>query len=334
MQPVQLCLIICLLLASSVVLSGPSSASDKIAFVGDYYKVEGEPLLRATAVNPALPPGENVTLRLVLVNDGWVEGLIPGDIAPGEEAEAAQEMLAELCCVDAANVRARLSSSGPIRVVSGPVSLDSLPAGETVPLEFSLQVGKSADGVYRLPLSLEYEHQIDVSISNGQPSPLYLPAEKRLEIRVEVEDVSSIAVVGARSDLRPGKNGTVTLAIRNAGMKTLVGCTAWLATDLPIDSLVLDDEVLLGDLGPGQVVVARFGVGVDEDASAQEYDLDCNIDHLRGVASAPFTVVVENDSKMSLLAVPLVIAVLAGLVLIQRRRSRRVKSLRRRRWPF
>ena len=332
MRPVQLCLIICLLLASSVVLSGPSSAADKIAFVGDYYKVEGEPLLRATAVNPALPPGENVTLRLVLANDGWVEELIPGDIAPGEEAEAAQEMLAELRCVDAANLRARLSSSGPIRVVSGPVSLDSLPAGETVPLEFSLQVGESADGVYRLPLSLEYEHQIDVSISNGQPSPLYLPAEKKLEIKVEVEEVSSIAVVRARSDLRPGKNGTVTLAIRNTGMKTLVGCTAQLATDPPLDPL--DDEVPLGDLGPGQVVMARFGGGVDEDAGAQEYDLDCNIDHLMGVASAPFTVVVEKDSMMSLLAVPLVIAVLAGLVLIQRRRSRQVKSLRRRRWPF
>ncbi|MHC1631417.1 MAG: COG1361 S-layer family protein [Methanotrichaceae archaeon] len=327
----DICGFVCLLVLFTA-LAETSSASGEVYFVGDHYKVQGEPILEVTSVNSRFHPGEKVTLKLVLANSGNVEQLVPNKVSPGDGSEAAQEMLAEFGCEDASNLKIKLHSDGPIKVTSGPVDLKYLDSGQVVPLEFELAIGDNADGVYHLPLDLDYEHQVDVRIHRGERSPLYVPVRQNQKIKVNVEgDAARFKIVGSKSNLSPGKNGTLVLVIKNVGRRLATNCAARPIFSPPFEQV--NSQVFLGDLGPGDMAVARFSLIVDENAQAQDYQQDCEISHDDGTCSCTLSVVVKGSNKIEFLAAFLALVFLAGsaLVFLRRRRSQRIKSLRTRR---
>ena len=251
MRPDHLCSLFVIVFLT---VSSTTFAAGDIYFAGDHYKVEGEPLIRAAPVNALFAPGENATLRLALSNSGGVVKLVPRDVPFGSEPEAAQEMLAEFACKDAVNLDATLYSKGPIEVISDPVHVQSLPSGDVALLEFALAIGEDAAGSYRLPLDLEYEHQIDVSVNGDRKSPLYLPISKSLKIDLNVEgDAGALRVVGAKSEISPGEKGSFVLAVENGGQRFARNCTAKLIASPPLT--LEEDEAFLGDIGPGEVKV-------------------------------------------------------------------------------
>ncbi len=299
---------ICTILSSLVILIlAPSLASSveaapypgEIQFAGDHYKVEGGPKIDVSVVNPVFAPGTQSTLRLILANDGAVEALLPGVVPPGSEEDAALEMVAEFGCLDASNLRADLRSDGPVEVLSGPVHLDVLGPGETAVIEFDLGIEDGAEGPILLSLDLEYEQQIDVSFSGGTPSPLYLPLTLQLDLIVSVEGKPpALELMGALSRLSPGEEGSVTLIVGNAGESDAANCTARLVATSPFTPLAGRSH--LGDIPPGGVAVARFGLLVGESARAQEYRVGCEISHDGGVEplSVPLTVVSPQGAQL------------------------------------
>ena len=211
--------------------------------------------LKASAVNPVLEPGTNSTLRITLENAGLIQELIPNKA--GDAAEISSEASEELHSVDAVNITAKLSGNGPVVVTSGPYSLGSLPTGGVAQLDFNVTTGKGADGWYSLLLETEYEHQMDVKVSNGSSSSLYRPSNSSQKISILVQGPDrSLKVEGVVSDLYPGANGTILAVIKNNGLDVARNCTARLMAVPPFRSS--SERYGLGDLQPGQAVVARL----------------------------------------------------------------------------
>jgi hypothetical protein len=325
-------LLVALLLALLAAnLAEAASASSGIQFAGDHYKVEGGPKIDVSVINPVFAPGTTGTLRMVLANDGVVLRLVPGAVPPGSEEEAAQEMLAEFGCLEASDLRADLIADGPIEVLSGPVHLDLLGPGKAEVIEFDIEIEDGAEGPIPLSLDLEYEHQVDVSFSGGTASPLYLPSSHQLDLILSVEgEPPALELMGARSDLAPGEEGSISIIVGNAGERDAANCTARLLAASPFTPLA--DRSRLGDIPPGGVAVARFDVLVEGSARPQEYRIGCEISHDGGSESLSVPLVVVSPDGARLLMVPLFVillgaAALAVFWLVQERSN---GSLRRR----
>jgi hypothetical protein len=313
--------------------AGGSGEARGVQFAGDHYKVEGGPRISASAINPVVAPGTSGTLRLVMANDGVVERLVPGLVPQGYEEEAAMEMLAEFGCLVASDLKAHLLSGGPVRILSGPVHLDRLDAGDTASLNYEISIEDGASGPVPLVLEIEYEHQVDVSFSGGTASPLYLPTALRIDLVLSVEgSPPSLELAGTRSDLYPGEEGSISLIIRNAGDETAQNCTARLVAASPFTPLTARSR--LGDIPPGGVGVARFDLFMEGSARPQDYSLGCEIECSGGAASLSVPLTVAIPEGWPLIGAPLPAALFGGSALaifwlLWGRRSRppRLKNL-------
>jgi hypothetical protein len=180
-----------------------------------------------------LEPGTNSTLRITLENVGLVQELIPNKA--GDTNEISAEAKDELHSVDADNITARLSGSGPVVVTSAPRVLAYLPTGGVAQLDFNVTTGVGADGWYSLLLETEYEHQMDVKVSNSSSSSLYRPSNSSQKISILVQGPDrSLKVEGVVSDLYPGGNGTILAVIKNNGQDVARNCTARLMAVPPL----------------------------------------------------------------------------------------------------
>jgi hypothetical protein len=309
-------------------------AEDLMFFTDDHYKAAGEPQLKASAVNPVLEPGTNSTLRITLENSGLIQELIPNKA--GDAAEISAEAGEELHSVDAVNITAKLSGNGPVIVTSGPYSLGSLPTGSVAQLDFNVTTGVGADGWYSLLLETEYEHQMDVKISNGSSSSLYRPSNTTQKISILVRGPDrSLKVEGVVSDLYPGANGTILAVIKNNGLDVARNCNARLMAVPPFRSP--SERYDLGNLQPGQAVVARLVATVDGNAAVREYRLACEIvhDNQTVMVSLPVMLKKSPDSFFGgwVIVVPFLVLV-GGIALLWReKRKRSGRTFRRRkRW--
>jgi hypothetical protein len=309
-------------------------AEELMFFADDHYKAAGEPELRATAVNPVLEPGASSTLRITLENVGLVQELIPNK--PGDAAEIAAEAKEELHSIDADNITVRLSGSGPVVVTSGPYSMASLPTGDVAQLDFNVTTGEGADGWYSLLLDTEYEHQMDVKVSNGTISSLYRPSNssQKISILVQVPD-RSLKVEGVVSDLYPGANGTILTVIKNNGLDVARNCTARLMAVPPFRSS--SERYSLDDLQPGHAVVARLTATVDGNVAIREYRLACEIVHDNQTVMVSLPILLKKSPESFpgslVIAIPF-LALVGGIALLWREKKKRSGRTfrRRKRW--
>jgi hypothetical protein len=317
--------IICIFL----LVCGACCAEDLIFFADDHYKAVGSPLLNASIANPVFEPGDSL-LRITLANGGRLEELMPIS-GNGSKEDVSREMLEEMHSVDALNINASLDGLGPLAVISGPKTIDTLPAGEVTELQFNLSIESGANGWYELPLRLDYERQVDVSVSGGEVSPLYLPENLSTSLRVLIQGPSGpLKVLGTKSELVPGSSGTIMAVIKNDGQKILRNCSARLMATPPFHAEGSDYS--MGDLPAGALAVASFQARVDGNASLQDYQLGCEVSSQEGqyVLAMPLALTKANSALWSI-AIPislvLIIVALATFLLLERR-----GVLRRKRW--
>jgi len=314
-----LCLV-CLL-----ALFQPSLGNEIVFFEGDHYKTMGSPKLVATVANPHIAQGRSI-LSIALANVGVLEELIP--VGRGKESDVSEEISEESHDVDAVNVTAILRGSGPVTVRSRPVHIDSLPSGSMKYLEFDVM--SVEEGPASLILDLSYEHQVDVAVSDGMITPLYMPSSSSLGLGVNIKGQErGLKIEGVSAHLSPGSNGTLLALIGNPMDFIAKNCTARLAAARPFSS---GGKVTLGDLAPGQVAVARFWVSTEDDAPPREYLMACELGHDDGTTASSFPVKLPPDSRslvrmLHFLASLLVLSVGSFFVL-----SRSRTGWRRLRW--
>ncbi|MDD4161976.1 MAG: hypothetical protein PHW87_05790 [Methanothrix sp.] len=261
-----------------LLLAGTGQAEDLIFFADDHYKSLGLPQLAASLANPALVPGDSI-LRISLANVGELEELMPINES-GSNEDILLEMNAEMHSSDALNINAALVGAGPITVVTGPEHINqhitNLPAGDAAMLQFNVTVLKNASGWYELPLIIDYERQVDVSVSGGEVFPLYEAERQNLTISVFVAGNNEpLHISGISSKLHAGGSGNLRAAISNDGATTLHNCSARLLAAPPFHTESTD--AVLGDLAPGSVAIAGFTVRVDGNAGQQDYQMGCEI---------------------------------------------------------
>ncbi len=292
-------------------------------FADDHYKVIGAPSLEASAANPVLYPGSDSVLVILLGNVGRVDELIPTQ-RNGSDEDIMKEMRAEMLSVDAMNITATLHGSGLINVISKPYVIASLPSGSVARMEFNISAS-GADGWYELPLTLDYEHQVDATVSNGSVTPLYQPDSSSILIRIFIDGHDGLSVVGVKSDLHPGGSGTVMAAIKNSGHEILSNCTARLTASPHFVSV---DSVQLGNIAPGQIAVAEFAVTADGNVSTSDYNLQCELNYDGGSSLLQIPASVEaasNSLIYIMIAVSIVLVAVVAIGVSWRKRLHRSK---------
>jgi hypothetical protein len=321
-----------------LLLAWTGRGEDLIFFADDHYKSFGRPELTASVANPALVPGEGI-LRINLANVGELEELMPINES-GSNEDILLEMRAEMHSCDALNINAALGDAGPmgsepIKVTTGPVHINILPAGAQALLQFNLTAQKNASGWYAISLSVDYERQVDVSVKSGEAFPLYEAQRQNLTIQVFVTgNKELLRISGINSELHAGGSGILRAAISNDGATVLHNCSARLLAAPPF--YAESPTIELGDLAPGSLNVAAFTVSVDGNAGLQDYQLGCEIDCQEKSITVPVQISLSSASGLGYFAQP-VFAILAisglaafliwkrGDKLFRRKRIRRQK---------
>jgi hypothetical protein len=257
-----------------LLLVGTGQAEDLIFFADDHYKSLGRPELTACVANPVLISG-NCVLRINLANTGELEELMPINES-GSNEDILLEMRAETKSCDAPNINAILAGAGPITVTTGPEHIKMLPAGDAAVLQFNITAEKNASGWYALPLSVDYERQVDVSVKNSEVFPLYEAEGQNLTVQVFVAgNNDTLRISGINSELYAGGSASLRAAVSNDGAIVLHNCSARLLAAPPF--YVESPAAVLGDLAPGSLAVIAFNVRVDGNAHLQDYQLGCEI---------------------------------------------------------
>ena len=316
-----------------LLLAGTVLAEDLIFFADDHYKSLGRPELTASVANPVLLPGDSI-LRINLANAGELEELIPVNES-GSNEDILQEMVAETKSCDALNVNAVLEGARVIKVTTGPQNINVLPAGSAATLPFHITAQNNASGWYALPLSVDYERQVDVSVKSGEVFPLYEAERQNITCNVFVSGSNqTLHISGIESELYAGGSGSMSMAISNDGATALCNCSAKLLAAPPF--YVESPAILLGDLDPGSIYVMEFKVGVDGNATQQDYQLGCEIVCHEKSIIVPLQITLSDAGFLGNFARP--VSVLGGLAvaglaafLIWRKGDRLSSRKRRRR---
>lgn len=325
----------CILLVLSI---APTGGQDLLFFSEDHYKSLGEPQLKASLANPFLSPGR-ATLFVDLANGGELEELIAVD-GSGSREDMLQEMKEEMRGPDALNISAELLPSGPVLSAGGRRHIDSLPAGQKARMAFDVSLDMDARGWYDLPLLLEYERQVDASVTDGEVFPMRQAERRNLTLRAYANGGDQPLKISAiRSDLAAGGEGEILAAVAGREGQTLHNCSARLIDAGPFHA---DGRpAALGDIHPGELAVARFGVEVDESALAGDYQLGCMVCCREKCITLPLPITLTSDrwpgqagltafgpSLTMLFALALL--GMSAFILLRRRGS--LPSSRKRRW--
>jgi hypothetical protein len=302
-----------------LLLAGTGQAEDVIFFADDHYKSLGQLQLTASVANPAMVPGDSI-LRVYLANVGELDELMPINES-GSNEDILLEMEAEMHSCDAFNISAALRETGPIKVTTGPQLIKILPAGAAAMLQFNITALKNASGWYALPLSVDYERQVDVSVKSREIFPLYEAERQNLTCQVFlVGDNQTLRISGIKSDLYAGGSESLRMAISNEGATLLHNCSARLLAAPPF--YVESPAAMLGYLAPGSLDVIDFKVRVDENAILQDYQLSCEIDCQEKSIIVPLQITLSRAGILGgfarLVLVGLAIAGLAAFLIWKR----------------
>jgi hypothetical protein len=297
-----------------LLLAGTVQAEDLIFFADDHYKSLGRPELTAGVANPALVPGDSI-LRINLANVGELKELMPINES-GSNEDILLEMRAEMQGSAALNIDAALGGTealqaGAIKVTTGPQHIKILPAGGAAMLQFNITAQKNASGWYKLPLSVDYERQVDVSVKSSEVFPLYEAERQNLTCMVFVAgNNDTLRISGINSELYAGGSEIMRMAISNDGVTMLHNCSARLLAAPPF--YTEGPDTMLGDLAPGSLAVISFTVGVDGNAGLQDYQLGCEIDCQEKNIIVPLQISLSRAGVLGNYAWP----VLGGLAII------------------
>jgi hypothetical protein len=277
-----------------MLLSSGKGAEELIFFADDYYKVIGSPKLEASVVNPLVELDDEAIVTIALANNGMVEEIIP--INNSLSYDAAQELIEEMRSVDAINVVARLSNNENAEAVYGTRSISFLPSGSVEFLIFNVSAEALSPDWLELLLELEYEHQVDVGIYNGKPSPLYQQDKRFLPINILFKGAEdSLRILNAKLELNPLGGGFLLTAIENEGSYSIENCTARLIAAPPFSSE--NDVLVLDDIETGKIVVVGLPIRVDTKARPSDYELTLYITHRNGTAILSIPITIEKPSN-------------------------------------
>jgi hypothetical protein len=215
--------------------------------------------------------------------------------------------------VDARKAVVRIVQDGqsPVKPTDSSVYIGDFPAGSTVDARYKVSISSTAteNQVYPLELYLDYV-DFEGDTITSDPVTFGVPVGGKIEF----------SVVSLPIQIHPGEKQTIEVEYKNTGSAEVFRAQARLSAVDPFTSS--DDTAFLGDLKPGQSVIARYEVSADSGATIKSYGLDSEIRYRDSLDNPQISKtmkveleVVAQQGIMSQLSNPLVIAVL-GVALL------------------
>ncbi|WP_202320518.1 COG1361 S-layer family protein [Archaeoglobus neptunius] len=213
-----------------------------------------------------LHPGEKrqITILLECEITGWAGSPLPVN-------ENTSQIIPLL--TTAKDVRLEPSAS-VIRVESDQIVVGDLPCGRVRPVNLVVDVNKDArEGDYDLRLDIHYTKILANIDAGGNVTLNYKTGQTdsvSVEIKIEKKEYD-FTIESVSSKLVAGREGVVTIKIKNSGIKTLYDTVLLLNTTPPIMLNPKAMSVYTGDLENGKEVTASFKVYVPDGVFLQSY---------------------------------------------------------------
>lgn len=252
-----------------------------------YYYTYGSPDINATIVGTnEFDRDETISLPINLMNRGKYLGF-ERDHTPttADEIYAAQtQVKLETRIVDATGIVASLSvdPNSPLEVKSPGQQVGSIKSGENAlrPVNFSIKIAKKAKaGEYNLYLSLAYDYQKYVQISNPNAtvqtydaSYWYSMMSQNQTLKLRVKTQADFEVVRTTGSLYPGREDVVQIEIKNTGEEEARDAKAIINPSDPLSTT--DDQAFLYTIKPGDTVVASYKIKADSKTVPKTYGVD------------------------------------------------------------
>ncbi|WP_456468775.1 COG1361 S-layer family protein [Archaeoglobus sp.] len=161
-----------------------------------------------------------------------------------------------------------------VEVESEEILVGDLPCGRTIPITIVVDVDEDAmEGSHNLRFDVEYTKMRAEIDAGGNVTLKYVTNQKdsiSAEIKIEKKDYD-FSVQSVTSDLVAGREGVVTVKIKNTGQKTIYNAVLILNTTPPLKPNPKAMSVYVGDMESGDTATASFKVFVPGGVFLQSY---------------------------------------------------------------
>jgi len=270
--------ILALLLSVLVVLAALSLPA------GANTVVIGEPDIAVSSPTGPVQASSVTDLSVVLTNDGTLDQGDPQNPQFEEQVTTAR------------NVRVEVVESGidaPVEVQTGTQTLGNLPTGQSVPLDYRLEVGNATPGTYQVPVQVEYTYTRAITFDQSeQPEFVTTTETVRTTVSLRVESQPQFRVTAAETDgLFAGDTDQLALTVENVGTQvatdTRLGLSAG-APELffgPTNAPERQTSAFVGQLAPGERQQVSVRVGATADTVPGSYPVRTTVtfDNANGV---------------------------------------------------
>lgn len=271
-----------------------ATISENFDLDDNFYTVYGGPSINASLLGDGeYSRGNTVTLNLGLMNKGVISGFESEKDADTAVDTVLQqsEMKYESQAVTAVGVLATLKSDNPyIKVKSGPQEAGTLEQGKqsATPTKFTIEISEDAPaGTYPLNLEFSYKYQNNVQVSGDEYDTStglvtnqgvgiwYENETQNQTINVQVKKEPYFEVTNVTGNLYPGESGLLQVTYKNTGEEPAKDATVRVSAGDPFSTT--DDQAYLGNLKPGESVVAIFNMDIDDTATPKPYSLNSEV---------------------------------------------------------
>ena len=157
------------------------------------------------------------------------------------------------------------NGNSPVIPTDSNVFIGDFPSGSTVDCRYKVSVAKDAErSTYPVDVAVVYENKDGDTVTSRTDT-----------IGVPVGGKIDFAVISAPSELNPGNKKVITVEYKNTGDTSVFSAQGRISAVNPFTSN--DDIAYLGEIKPGDSVVASYEVSVDRAATIKEYGLDSEI---------------------------------------------------------
>ena len=276
---------------SAAVFDGGHSGAPAASATVNSHNVSGNPGVDISVPDTSFRPGEQGSLRVVLLNDGNItDGSLENpaleervttarairvDVGEPVSVEEEPDVTYPSLVVDDGEAET------PIQVRTNEQAVARLPDGGSVPVEFRLDVASNAPaGTYDLPVNVSYNYTQEVdprrSVYNTTSTT------RNFTVEVSVEESAQFRVTDVESAARVGATGTVEVTMKNTGSEAARNASVTVTSqnaDLTFGQSTSSSRYVGGRWEPSETRTLSYRVSADQSASRQRYAFEATADY-------------------------------------------------------
>jgi hypothetical protein len=215
------------------------------------------------------------------------------------------------------------NGNSPVTPTDSSVYIGDFPAGNSTVGRFKVSVSRDAE-------AQEYPVDIIAIYKNHEGDTV---TSAPVTVGIPVQGKIGFDVVATDSKMTAGKKKVIEVTYLNSGDTIAYNAQARISVVDPFTSN--DDSAYLGDIAPGKTAVARYEVGVSQDAVAKDYALDSEVRYrdslensqISDTVKVPVTVVQPTATEgimanLVVIVAGVIVVVAAGYYLLVMRKKK------------